>query len=65
MTDSCDSLAVSFYAWNSPLICQENWSLCLGYCAAYYEYAHAFLKVNKLFKGLTITAGAHSVSLLL
>jgi hypothetical protein len=48
-----------------PSSAKKNWSLCLGYCAAYYEYVHAFLKVNKLFKGLTITAGAHSVSLLL
>jgi hypothetical protein len=50
-----DSLTVGLRALKATFVFREKALLHLGYFAAYYKQVREFLKVNKLFKILTIT----------
>jgi hypothetical protein len=50
---------------NASVICREKLLPPRAWYAVHFKHVCAFLKVNTLFKVLTITVGAQNVSLLL
>jgi hypothetical protein len=61
-----DSVANGLCNQNAPIICQEKAVLHFSYYAMHYKHVQcAFLKLNKLFKGLTIVVDAQIFSLML
>jgi hypothetical protein len=65
MTHSSESFAVGLCVRNARVICRGKLLPPCARYAVHCKHVCAFLKVNTLFKGLTITVDAQNVSLLL